>query len=157
MTLRRFYSLLTLAGLCVVLGTAAQANPQDKDKNKDKDKAKEKKVITTASGLKYIDEKEGKGDEARRGDSVLVDYTGKLKDGTVFDSSKKAGRKPLTFTIGAEKVIKGWEEGITGMKAGGKRTLIIPPDLAYGKRGYPPVIPPDAELTFEVELLKINP
>ncbi len=112
-------------------------------------------VITTKSGLKYEDEKEGKGEPAKTGDRVSVEYTGRLKDGTKFDSSKDHGQ-PLEFQLGAHRVIKGWEEGITGMKVGGKRKLIIPPDLAYGKRGYPPVIPPDAELTFDIELVGIN-
>jgi peptidylprolyl isomerase/FKBP-type peptidyl-prolyl cis-trans isomerase FkpA len=84
-----------------------------------------------------------------------VHYTGWLKDGKKFDSS--VGRRPFTFRIGAMEVIKGWDEGVAGMKVGGKRKLIIPPELAYGKRGAGGgLIPPDAELTFEVELLRIN-
>lgn len=98
----------------------------------------------------------GKGPEAKEGDTVSVHYTGKLTDGKEFDSSKKSG-KPLDFVIGQHRVIKGWEQGITGMKAGQKRTLTIPPDLAYGPRGFPPVIPPNATLVFDVELVKIEP
>ena len=150
MSHRKFWPLLALLGLGLALGTAVQAGPQDKDKEKEK----EKKVITTKSGLKYSDEKEGTGEEAKKGDTVQVHYTGWLKDGTKFDSSKDRGR-PFSFVLGAGKVIKGWDEGVAGMKAGGKRKLIIPSDLAYGKRGFPPVIPADAELTFEVELLKV--
>ncbi len=98
----------------------------------------------------------GKGPEAKEGDTVSVHYTGKLTDGKEFDSSKKSG-KPLDFVIGQHRVIKGWEQGITGMKAGQKRTLTIPPDLAYGARGFPPVIPANATLVFDVELVKIEP
>jgi peptidylprolyl isomerase len=119
------------------------------------DDKKEEKVITTKSGLKYVDQKEGAGAEAKKGDKVQVHYTGWLKDGTKFDSSKDRDR-PFTFNLGAGQVIKGWDEGVAGMKVGGKRKLIIPYELAYGEQGRPPVIPPKAELTFEVELLKIN-
>lgn len=116
---------------------------------------KEEKVITTKSGLKYIEQQEGTGAAAKAGDTVEVHYTGWLKDGTKFDSSRDRG-KPFTFPLGAGRVIKGWDEGVAGMKVGGKRKLIIPPELAYGKKGAGNVIPPDAELTFEVELLKIK-
>jgi FKBP-type peptidyl-prolyl cis-trans isomerase FkpA len=113
------------------------------------------RFVTTKSGLKYEDLKEGSGDAAKSGDQVEVHYTGWLKDGTKFDSSKDRGR-PFNFELGAGKVIKGWDEGVAGMKVGGKRKLTIPSELGYGKRGYPPVIPANAELTFEVELLKID-
>jgi FKBP-type peptidyl-prolyl cis-trans isomerase FkpA len=113
------------------------------------------KIVTTQSGLKYEDTKEGSGAEAAKGDTVDVHYTGWLKDGKKFDSSKDRG-KPFSFTLGAGQVIKGWDEGVQGMKIGGVRKLIIPPDLAYGQRGAGGVIPPNAELTFEVELLKIK-
>jgi FKBP-type peptidyl-prolyl cis-trans isomerase len=112
-------------------------------------------VITTKSGLKYIDLKEGTGDAAKADNTVEVHYTGWLKDGKKFDSSLDRG-KPFSFKLGAMMVIKGWDEGVAGMKVGGKRKLIIPPELGYGKRGAGDVIPPDAELTFEVELLKIK-
>jgi peptidylprolyl isomerase len=116
---------------------------------------KEKKVITTDSGLKYIDVKVGDGETAKKGDTVSVHYTGTLKDGTKFDSSKDRNQ-PFSFPLGAGRVIKGWDEGVAGMKVGGTRKLIIPPELGYGKRGAGNVIPPDAELHFEVELLKIK-
>jgi FKBP-type peptidyl-prolyl cis-trans isomerase FkpA len=116
---------------------------------------KEPKVIKTASGLQYVDLKVGDGQEAKKGDRAVVHYTGWLKDGTKFDSSLDRN-EPFEFPLGAGRVIKGWDEGVAGMKVGGKRKLIIPPELGYGKRGAGTVIPPDAELTFEVELLKIK-
>src|SRR5216683_5102069 len=146
-------SVLLGASLMLALACAdSDANPQDKDK-KDENK-KDEKVITTKSGLKYVELKEGTGDEAKADQTVEVHYTGWLKDGTKFDSSKDRN-KPFEFSLGAGQVIKGWDEGVAGMKVGGKRKLIIPPELGYGKRGAGNAIPPDAELTFEVELLKI--
>ena len=121
---------------------------------KDKDK-KENKVITTKSGLKYEELKEGTGDEAKAGDTVDVHYTGWLKDGKKFDSSLDR-KEPFSFKLGAGKVIKGWDEGVAGMKVGGKRKLTIPPELGYGARGAGNVIPPNTELIFEVELLKVK-
>ncbi len=134
--------------LALSIGWATLGMADDKNSS-------EKKVITTKSGLKYIDEVVGTGAEAKAGNTVDVHYTGTLKDGTKFDSSKDRG-KPFSFPLGAGRVIKGWDEGVAGMKVGGKRKLIIPPDLAYGKRGAGGVIPPDAELTFEVELLGVR-
>jgi FKBP-type peptidyl-prolyl cis-trans isomerase FkpA len=112
-------------------------------------------TITTASGLQYQDVLVGSGAEAKSGDKVSVHYTGWLSDGTKFDSSVDRNQ-PFQFTLGAGNVIKGWDEGVAGMKVGGKRRLTIPPDLGYGAEGYPPVIPPDATLIFDVELLGIN-
>ncbi len=110
---------------------------------------------TTASGLKYEDSVVGTGVEALAGKMVEVHYTGTLADGSKFDSSHDR-RKPFSFKLGAGQVIKGWDEGVAGMKVGGKRKLVIPHQLGYGDRGSPPVIPAKAELTFEVELLKVG-
>jgi FKBP-type peptidyl-prolyl cis-trans isomerase len=112
-------------------------------------------IITTASGLKIQDLVVGTGQEAKSGDNVSVHYTGWLEDGTKFDSSLDRGT-PFEFTLGAGRVIKGWDEGIVGMKVGGKRKLTIPAALGYGAQGYPPVIPANATLIFEVELLAIK-
>jgi FKBP-type peptidyl-prolyl cis-trans isomerase FkpA len=112
-------------------------------------------TVTTASGLQYQDLAVGTGQEAKTGDTVSVNYTGWLADGTKFDSSLDRGQ-PFQFTLGQGMVIKGWDEGVAGMKVGGKRKLIIPPDLAYGSAGYAGVIPPNATLTFEVDLLSIK-
>jgi FKBP-type peptidyl-prolyl cis-trans isomerase len=111
-------------------------------------------MTTTASGLQYRDEQVGTGAEAKRGDHVAVHYTGTLQDGKKFDSSRDRGR-PFEFDLGAGMVIRGWDEGVAGMKIGGRRTLVIPPDLAYGARGQGP-IPPNSTLNFDVELLGIR-
>jgi FKBP-type peptidyl-prolyl cis-trans isomerase FkpA len=113
------------------------------------------KEITMADGLQYTDDQVGTGAEAQAGKTVSVHYTGWLTDGTKFDSSKDRGQ-PFSFPLGAGRVIKGWDEGVAGMKVGGKRTLVIPPDLGYGARGAPGAIPPNATLKFEVELLEVK-
>jgi len=97
----------------------------------------------------------GKGAEAKAGDSVKVHYVGTLPDGKEFDASKKHGQ-PFDFELGAGRVIKGWDQGVAGMKVGGKRKLTVPPSLGYGARGFPPVIPPNSTLLFEVELLDVK-
>lgn len=112
-------------------------------------------MTTTPSGLKYEDLQEGTGTEAKAGDTVSVHYTGWLTDGTKFDSSHDRA-SPFSFKLGAGRVIKGWDEGVAGMKIGGKRKLTIPPQLGYGARGAGSDIPPNAELIFEVELLKVG-
>ena len=110
--------------------------------------------IALESGLRYLEHITGKGLEAATGHTVKVHYSGYLIDGTKFDSSHDRG-KPFSVTLGQNRVIKGWEQGLLGMKEGSKRTLIIPPELGYGSRGAGGVIPPEATLMFEVELVKI--
>lgn len=98
----------------------------------------------------------GEGDEANDFNKVVVNYTGSLEDGSIFDSSLNPGRDPFTFTLGAGSVIKGWDLGVKGMKVGGKRKLTIPPELGYGENGAGSVIPPGATLIFEVDLLEVE-
>jgi peptidylprolyl isomerase len=118
------------------------------------------KMITTKSGLKYVDLKIGTGATAVKGSKIQVHYTGWFyengKRGKEFDSSLKTGKPFIIKSLGSKEVIAGWGEGIQGMKVGGKRELIIPPNLAYGERGYPNVIPRNATLDFEVTLLAIS-
>jgi FKBP-type peptidyl-prolyl cis-trans isomerase len=109
----------------------------------------------TASGLKYVDQVVGAGDVAVAGKTVSVHYTGWLENGKKFDSSVDRGQ-PFSFPLGAGRVIKGWDEGVQGMKVGGKRKLTIPSDLGYGSRGAGGVIPPNATLIFDVELLGVR-
>ena len=109
----------------------------------------------TDSGLQYTDLEVGTGAEASAGQTVVVHYRGTLEDGSQFDASYDRGQ-PFSFPLGAGRVIKGWDEGVQGMKVGGKRKLVIPPDLGYGARGAGGVIPPNATLIFEVELLEVK-
>ena len=111
--------------------------------------------MKTSSGLEYIEIEIGTGIQAEASRTVSVHYTGKLQDGKVFDSSISRG-DPITFQLGKGKVIKGWDEGIALMKVGGKAQLIIPPDLGYGNRGAGGVIPPNATLVFDVELVDMK-
>ena len=108
----------------------------------------------TESGLIITDLALGEGDQAQKGQTVTVNYTGTLENGEQFDTS--IGRAPFSFPLGAGRVIKGWDEGVVGMQVGGKRKLTIPPELGYGSRGAGNVIPPNATLIFEIELLKVN-
>jgi peptidylprolyl isomerase len=112
-------------------------------------------TVTTGSGLQYTDEVVGTGATALKGKKVSVHYTGTLVDGTKFDSSKDRGQ-PFDFNLGAGQVIRGWDEGVAGMKVGGKRKLVIPAELGYGSRGVSGAIPPNATLVFEVELLDVR-
>ena len=107
------------------------------------------------NGLIIEDLVVGEGTEAQDYNKVVVNYTGELEDGTVFDSSLNPGREPFTFTLGVGSVIKGWDLGVIGMKVGGKRKLTIPPELGYGERNTG-VIPPNSTLIFEVDLLEVE-
>ncbi len=112
-------------------------------------------IQTTASGLQYQDITAGTGDQPQSGQTVTVNYTGWLDNGKKFDSSLDRNQ-PFSFTLGKSQVIKGWDEGLATMKVGGKRRLIIPAPLGYGASGQPPTIPPNARLTFDVELLSVK-
>jgi peptidylprolyl isomerase len=133
-----------------IMTVASKANLE-----KETSKMNLENAVTTDSGLKYIDLTEGDGPTPTAGQKVTVHYTGTLENGSKFDSSRDRGR-PFDFNIGVGQVIKGWDEGVGTMKVGGRRTLIIPPDLGYGSRGAGGVIPPDATLIFDVELLGVN-
>lgn len=139
-------SFLVLASLCVL--PLACGNPTTGPKKKNE------RAVVTESGLQYEDLKVGTGPAAAAGDLVEVHYTGQLTNGKVFDSSLRRN-EPFQFRLGAGDVIKGWDEGVAGMKVGGKRKLWVPPALGYGGRRMGD-IPPNSELIFDVELLKIN-
>ena len=146
-------TLLALAGMAV-----AQTAPAKKPAAKPAASTPTKVTgapIKTASGLEYWDIKVGTGAVAQSGQHVKVDYTGWLTNGKKFDSSVGTG-KPFDFKLGARQVIKGWDEGVAGMKVGGKRQLRIPPDLAYGQKGYPGVIPANSTLIFDVQLVDVK-
>jgi peptidylprolyl isomerase len=146
--------LLLLAAMAATFTLVASAGGRCEDPGQTE---KEKKMTKTESGLQYRDIKEGTGEKPTKGQTCVMHYTGWLwedgKKGKKFDSSVDRG-DPFEFPLGAGRVIKGWDEGIATMKTGGKRELLIPPDLAYGRRGFPGAIPPNATLLFEVELLK---
>ncbi len=119
------------------------------------EKGSNEQEVTTSSGLKYVDQVVGTGEVAVAGKTANVHYTGWLENGKKFDSSVDRGQ-PFSFPLGAGRVIKGWDEGVQGMKVGGKRKLTIPSDLGYGSRGAGGVIPPNATLIFDVELLGVR-
>ena len=141
-------SLVALAGFI-----AAQTAPAKKSGSASGPTKVTGEPTKTASGLEYWDIKIGTGPTAQTGQHVKVDYTGWLTNGKKFDSSVGTGR-PFDFLLGAGQVIKGWDEGVIGMKVGGKRQLRIPPDLAYGAAGSPGAIPPNATLIFDVQLVE---
>lgn len=157
---RKFISLVAVATLSVGFFANAQTAVKAADAKPAPAAAATTKTVTTKSGLKYDDVVVGTGAEAKVGQTVTVHYTGWLfnegKRGAKFDSSVDSGR-PFNFLLGVGQVIKGWDEGVQGMKIGGKRILTIPPEIGYGARGAGGgVIPPNATLQFEVELLGLK-
>lgn len=142
------------APVAAIPGKDAPANAGKMDAKPAKTSAKTGKTVKMADGLEYTDTKIGDGKEAVNGATVVVNYTGTLKDGSVFDSS--IGKAPFDFMLGGGNVIKGWDEGVKGMKVGGIRKLVIPSELGYGKTSPSPKIPPDSTLLFTVTLLEVR-
>jgi FKBP-type peptidyl-prolyl cis-trans isomerase FkpA len=147
--MRRIF-ITVLLGLSVGLVSACRSAPPEPES-----KPHEVKVKPPPDKFEIKDIKVGTGKEAKKGSKVKVHYTGTLKNGTKFDSSLDR-KEPFPFTIGVGAVIKGWDEGVVGMKEGGKRKLIIPYEKAYGEAGKPPTIPPKATLLFDIELLEVE-
>jgi FKBP-type peptidyl-prolyl cis-trans isomerase len=146
--------VLAVTGLAYWMLETMDGGKKGSEKANNSAKFEDFQRSSAVGNLKKEDIVEGAGKTAKSGDTVVVHYTGKLANGTQFDSS--VGREPFEFTIGQGKVIPGWELGIPGMKVGGKRKLIIPSELGYGTLGRGRDIPPNAELHFDVELLKIK-
>ena len=171
---KKFYLLLTAVMVCCIVIFTASGCQSSNDEPETDAKAEEQPAaeeqaadmepagipqvsgdtLTTETGLKYIEVVEGQGEKAGEGKRVSVHYTGWLKDGKMFDSSK--GREPFVLDLGTGAVIKGWDEGLMGMAVGGKRILIIPPELGYGNRPVRNIIPANSTLIFEVEMLDIT-
>ena len=152
----RFLAAAFVAAFAAVTARAQEPKPTPAP---GAEKSSESKMTKTASGLQYEDVKVGTGESPKKGQTAVVHYTGWLWEngakGKKFDSSVDRGQ-PFSFPVGMGRVIKGWDEGLMTMKVGGKRILLIPADLAYGSSGRPPVIPPNATLMFEVELIEVK-
>jgi FKBP-type peptidyl-prolyl cis-trans isomerase len=152
MLLRTYLRVASAVGLLSIV-TACGSSTTDSKPEVDMTRAVE--LSKSVTSLAIVDTTPGTGAEATPGKRVRVHYTGTLMDGTKFDSSKDRN-EPFEFTLGARDVIPGWDEGVKGMKVGGVRQLTIPADMAYGPRGAPPVIPPNAALKFDIELLGVK-
>ena len=149
------FMFLALSALAFSQAPADKVAKGDKGMKAKEQAKKEEKAVTTPSGLKYEDLVVGKGAQPQKGQTVVVHYTGWLTNGKKFDSSLDR-KQPFKFKLGEGRVIKGWDEGVATMKVGGKRKLTIPPDLAYGDKGFADLIPAGSTLVFEVELLGIE-
>jgi peptidylprolyl isomerase len=149
--------VLSFGTMCQIFSSSAQAQtpPPPAPAGGETDKDSGKPVITTSSGLKYVDLVPGTGAAVKQGDHVSVNYVGKLLDGTKFDASADHGGT-FDYVQGVTSLIAGWTEGTSTMKVGGKRKLIIPPQLGYGMQGAGDTVPPNATLIFEIELVSIN-
>lgn len=152
--MNRLLAFICALALCEPL--AAVAAPTARPKAAHHTGATAGKTVTLKSGLKYVDLVVGKGPMPKVGQTISVLYTGKLTNGTVFDSTSKRNNEPFETPIGVGQVIRGWDEGMLTMKVGGKRRLTIPPALGYGASGAGGVIPPNATLVFDVELLAVK-
>ncbi len=148
-------TLVRLAYVWLLIAVTPILGSENTMAGNEKEKETNMQEVTTPSGLKYIDQVVGTGEVAVAGKTANVHYTGWLENGKKFDSSVDRGQ-PFSFPLGTGRVIKGWDEGVQGMKVGGKRKLTIPSDLGYGSRGAGGVIPPNATLIFDVELLGVR-
>ena len=145
-------SVFILFSLCLLFNYIFEADAQTKRR---RTPGNSTAAITTPSGLTYLITKKGMGRQPKNGETVVLHYTGMLTNGVKFDSSRDRN-EPFVFPLGTGRVIAGWDQGVAGMKVGGQRTLIIPANLGYGARGAGGVIPPNATLVFDVELLGVN-
>lgn len=148
--------LILAASGVYLLSNPPKGNPANNQQQSQNQNQQQTSSSSNIQGMKVEILKEGNGVVAKTGDTVSVNYVGTLLDGTKFDSSLNPGRTPFEFTLGQNRVIQGWELGVAGMKVGEKRKLTIPPELAYGSQGSGGVIPPNATLNFEIDLLGIN-
>ncbi len=154
--MKYIFGLRLVAGviLAFVFAACGEDSPQGPDYSALPDEVNDPGFVTTSSGLRFRDITVGDGAAPSAGQTVVVHYTGWLVDGTRFDSS--IGGQPFSFVLGVQQVIDGWDEGVASMKVGGKRRMVIPSKLAYGSQGAGGVVPPNATLIFEVELLEVR-
>lgn len=151
--------VMAIVAVALILALSGSKNAGTNVEGNNQTQTSQMQTNTLSDGLQITDEVAGTGTIAAAGGTVTVNYVGSLTDGTVFDASAKRGSRGFSFVLGANppQVIDGWNEGIVGMKVGGKRKLVIPPSLAYGANGVPGVIPANATLVFEVELVDVQP
>lgn len=153
--MNKSYIILAIVLIIIISGTYFLAQPKAKNDSQQDQNQQQGASNYQIQGMKIEILEQGNGGQAKAGDTVTVNYTGTLEDGTKFDSSIDRGQ-PFEFKLGQNRVIQGWELGVAGMKVGEKRKLTIPPELGYGSQGAGGVIPPNATLVFEIDLLAIN-